>query len=354
MTDLDRSWSALKEAVAFAVDRIDNDADPLNDREAADGHQYVMHILAAVAQSSLLTLDPVRPAFMSMLEAVRHLGAAGPDIDYDVAAVEPGVRHRITGRRGGATYVGICIYAHSGERGASGIVDQVDLDDIVAADGSFTYEFSHPDAARVIVRQYFHDRSLQAHGAWTIERLDTVNTAGSEEARTTPTHTAARPTPQSVSARLANTAASIRWNAQLNQLWAPDLRATPNHFVRQTPQEIVAAVTNPDVIYSFSWWRVDEGQALVIDVTPPDTRYWSLQICDRWFQCYPDRRTNLNDQQVTPNADGSVQLVLSDGDPGHPNWLDTSGHRTGTMFFRWLHADPPVLPTCRLIPVSEL
>jgi hypothetical protein len=47
-----------------------------------------------------------------------------------------------------------------------------------------------------------------------------------------------------------------------------------------------------------------------------------------------------------------VRLVLADGNPGHPNWLDTSGHLVGTMFFRWLHADPQALPACRLVPVG--
>lgn len=346
MADIDAAWADIREAIDFAVSRIVHDDDPLNEREAADGHQYVTRIVSAVMQSSGLAFDASRPAFMPMLESVRHLGAAGPDIDYDVAIVEPGVPHRIVGHRGDATYVGLCMYGHAGERGASAIVDQLDVDDVVAADGTFTYEFCHPQAARIIVRQYFHDRTSQRRGSWSIERLDSPPVA----VRTS------LPTVASVQARLTSAAASIRWNAQLNQLWArsAESRAHPNSFIRQTPHEIVAAVPNPDVMYAFSWWRVDEGEALVIDLTPPDTRYWALQICDRWFQCFPDRRSNLNDQQVTPNADGSVRLVLADGDPGHPNWLDTSGHRIGTMFFRWLHADPDVLPTCTVVPVGAL
>ena len=54
--------------------------------------------------------------------------------------------------------------------------------------------------------------------------------------------------------------------------------------------------------------------------------------------------------QVEPEADGSVRIVIADGDPGHPNWLDTCGHRVGILFFRWLHADPEVLPTCTVVP----
>ena len=55
-----------------------------------------------------------------------------------------------------------------------------------------------------------------------------------------------------------------------------------------------------------------------------------------------------------PESDGSVRLVISATDPGHPNWIDTGGHTIGTMFFRWLHTDPEVLPTCTVVPVAEV
>ncbi len=350
-TDMTGTWAGMAEAVTFAASCIADDPEPLNEREAADGNQYVVRILTAISESALLTFDPTRPAFLPMLESVRYLGASGPDIDYDVALVQPGVAHRITGTRGGASFVGIAVYGHAGAEGASGIVASVDVDELVGPDGTFTYEFDHPAAARVIVRQYFHDRGTQAHGSWSIERLDVTPSAADVAA---PAAAAPLPTTAALNARVANAAQSLRWNAQLNRLWSPERRATPNAFVRQTADDIVAAVPNPDVIYAFSWWRLAEGEALVIELDPPDAPYWALQLCDRWFQCFPDRRSNLNDRQVVPEADGTVRLVISDGDPGHPNWLDTSGHRLGVMFFRWLHADPERMPTCRVVPVAEV
>jgi hypothetical protein len=108
------------------------------------------------------------------------------------------------------------------------------------------------------------------------------------------------------------------------------------------------------VMYAFSTWRLAEDEALLIELDPPATPYWALQLCDRWFQCFPDRRSNLNDREIVPEADGSVRIVIADGDPGHPNWLDTSGHRLGVMFFRWLHADPEIMPTCQLVTVADV
>jgi hypothetical protein len=338
----------MTEALEFAVSRIEGDRDPLNERERADGNLYVMRMLAAIGQSSTISLDPDQPAFLSMLESVRFLGAAGPDIDYDVAAVRPDSLYRISGRRGDASYVGIAVYAGAGAAGASAIVRSVDVDEVMVDDGTFSWEFSHPDAARVIVRQYFHDRSSQHRGSWTIDRVDAGAGAGADD-----TPRSALPGVLEMSARIENAANSLRWNAQLNQLWTPELREHPNQFVRQSSDDIVAAIPNPDVVYSTTWWRLAEGESLVIEFVPPSTPYWGLQLCDRWFQCFPDRRSNINNGHAAVNADGTVRILLSDGDPGEPNWLDTSGHRTGVLFFRWLHAEPEVLPTCRVVSASK-
>lgn len=341
---IEQTWDEVDAALRFAVSRVTAE-EPLTERERADGNRYVVRVLAACAESALLTFDPARPAFLPMLESVRYLGASGPDIDYDVAIIEPGVPHVVTGRRGGASFVGIAVYGHAGDKGANAIVASVDVDEIAAPDGTFRFEIRHEAAARVIVRQYFHDRATQERGSWSIDRLDGPAPAAAPAP--------ALPTVAGLAPRIANLAQSLRWNLQLNQLWTPELRATPNAFVRQSADDIVAAVPNPDVVYATSWFRLDDGEALVIDLRPPETRYWGLQLCDRWFQCFPDRRSNLNDRQVHLRPDGTVRIVVADGDPGVPDWLDTSGHRTGVLFFRWLHADPAELPTCRVVPAAE-
>jgi len=341
--DLTTAWAELRAALESAVHAVTDDRDPCNEREASDGHRYLLWMLSAISQNALLPADPDRPSFRPMIEATRHLGAAGPDIDYDVALIRPGKRYRIAGTRGGASYVGICLYDNGDEKGTTGLLGNIDVDAlVVGADGSFTYEFESGAAARLIVRQYFHDRSTQPRGDWTITLLDE------------PTPTPSLPTTDAVVAQLRNFAMQLRWNAMLNQLWGAEYRDSPNRFVRQSAAEIVAAIPNPDVTYAFGWWRIEAAEALVVDLVPPsDCPYWSLQLLDRWFQCSPDRRTNLNDRQAAREADGTVRLVIAAADPGHPNWIDTSGHRVGTMFFRWLHTADAALPECRVVPLNE-
>ena len=337
-------WQDVQESLAFAVSRVVEDPGPVNDREAADGHRYVMRMLAAITESTLVTRDVDRPELLPMLESTRHLGAAGPDIDYDVASLRPGRSYRITGRRGGATYVGICLYDGGSDTGPAALLDSVDVDALdLGPDGTFTWDFSHPDAVRAIIRQYFHDRAHQARGEFTIAFTD---------GEAAPLRL---PTTDQVAGELRAAARQLRWNAQLNRLWGVEHRRTPNRFVRQSAAEIAAAIPNPDVTYAFGWWRLADGEALVVEHAPPaECAYWALQVCDRWFQSYPDRRSNLHDREVVRESDGRVRLVIATTDPGHPNWLDTGGHRTGVMFFRWLHADPAELPACTIVPVDAV
>jgi hypothetical protein len=338
---LTEAWAAFHAALDAAVAAVDGDIEPLLEREVADGHLYVMRILSAVAQHTLVPHDPNVAAFRPMLEATRYLGAAGPDIDYDVAVVVPGHRHRVTGVRGGASYVGICLYDAPGVDGSTELLEHVDVDDLVAPDGTFVFDVEHPRAARIIVRQYFHDSATQQRGEFSVHALDAPAVASGP------------PTVDHVVRAVRGAAASITWNARLNRLWGTEYRSTPNVFVRQSAAEIVAAIPNPDVTYAFAWWRIEPGEALVVRHRPPDgCRYWGLQVCDRWFQASPQRRSNLNDRQVIREPDGSVHIVLCADDPGLPNWIDTSGHRTGTMFFRWLHHEPDDLPVCQVVPVG--
>ncbi len=51
----------------------------------------------------------------------------------------------------------------------------------------------------------------------------------------------------------------------------------------------------------------------------------------------------------------SYRIVVSERDPGVPNWIDTAGHRRGTIFWRFLlPEETPELPRCQVVPVASL
>ena len=51
--------------------------------------------------------------------------------------------------------------------------------------------------------------------------------------------------------------------------------------------------------------------------------------------------------QIRLEDDGTFEIWVSAQDPGRANWLDTDGHRRGTVFWRYLlpEEDPELVTT---------
>jgi hypothetical protein len=92
-------------------------------------------------------------------------------------------------------------------------------------------------------------------------------------------------------------------------------------------------------------FRLAEGESLVLDITPPATRYWSVTLENIWHECIDRRRrrSSLTHASAVPEPDGTVRVVISATDPGQPNWLDTGHRHRGFVTLRWL--DNPAAPT---------
>jgi hypothetical protein len=65
-------------------------------------------------------------------------------------------------------------------------------------------------------------------------------------------------------------------------------------------------------------------------------------------------RVTINKHTAEYEADGSLKIIVAHDDAGHPNWIETAGHRQGTMCFRWIRADAHPQPRCRVVKLSEL
>ena len=69
---------------------------------------------------------------------------------------------------------------------------------------------------------------------------------------------------------------------------------------------------------------------------------------------YRHHRIHTNKHLASYEDDGSIRLVVAHTDPGHPNWLETTGHTSGTMCFRWVQAEEHPQPRTRLVKLSSL
>jgi hypothetical protein len=88
-----------------------------------------------------------------------------------------------------------------------------------------------------------------------------------------------------------------------------------------------------------------EGEALVLEFEPAPVPYWGFLVMNFWMESleWRDRRVSLNSFQAAREADGrTLRIVVAARDPGHPNWIDSSGHGEGLMSLRWARGDDTV------------
>jgi hypothetical protein len=111
-----------------------------------------------------------------------------------------------------------------------------------------------------------------------------------------------------------------------------------------------------DIFYGQGFFELAEDQALLIELEPPDARYWQFGLCSHWFETldYANHQSSLNGQQIRLDSDGLARLVIAQRDPGFANWLDTAGHGRGLIQYRYVWSRTNPLPRTRVVPVAAL
>ena len=68
-----------------------------------------------------------------------------------------------------------------------------------------------------------------------------------------------------------------------------------------------------------------------------------------------NRPVSRNRATTTLEADGSFRMVIAHSDPGIPNWIDTEGRASGTLFFRFFLAEGDIdTLSTEVIPFAEI
>ena len=94
----------------------------------------------------------------------------------------------------------------------------------------------------------------------------------------------------------------------------------------------------------------------MIDTPVPECEVWNFQLDNYWMESLDYRYLPIcvNKHTARYNPDGSVTFVVTASDPGVGNFLDTAGHRSGTMLLRWTGAKQHPVPKCRVIKAASL
>jgi hypothetical protein len=314
----------------------------------------------ALCSELSLDVDADAPWFFSMNTPARLIGGPNPDGEYFLAMIRGSRRYRVRGTRGTSTYLGFQIMAGTGlsPRRMAGHVSDRDL--TVAEDGTFAFVLATdeptadelagdpwvpmpPDASAIVVREYIADRNKETLAELRIETVD-------------PPGPPSLPTDELIGEQFTAMAWTIAKLTTLHQTIRPDLIDRPNELVSASADELGGENTTPDNLYVLGTFRLDPDQALVIDVEPPDTRYWSVTLENIWHECIEPRRrrSSLTNAHAVTNGDGSVRVVVAATDPGVDNWLDTGGRHRGFIIVRWLdNPEEPALRT-QVLPLAEL
>ena len=112
-----------------------------------------------------------------------------------------------------------------------------------------------------------------------------------------------------------------------------------------------------DIYYSSGRWELGPDDALVMEGTVPPCDFVNVMLWNVHAQTldYVSRRSSLNGEEIVLRPDGSFRIVVAERDPGTENWLDTGGHRRGTIFWRFLlPTGDPQRARCRVVPVEDV
>lgn len=298
--------------------------------------------------------DPTAPFFQRSNDLVAQWGGPNQDNAYHHARIDPGHRYRVAGRMHSCEHFVITLrvgFMHMKAWGTKKAVSSVDLgigpgDDFeifFGGDGTEPDWIEIPDGVTTLsTREYHLDWQPEEPAVFTIECLD-------------PPEEPPRPDALRLARQLDHALEQVEssifgWNEYLRDHRA---KGTDNVFA---PQQTVAKGLS-DARYAFLFWDLGPDEALLIDTDVPRARYWGLQLATMgWFEPVDaiHRITSINHHQAAVDGDGRVRLVLAAEDPGVPNWLDTGGHRSGLLTYRWFWPESDPTPTSRVVPLADL
>jgi hypothetical protein len=294
----------------------------------------------------------------------RFVGGPNPDGEYLLATIDGARRYRVRGTRGTSAYLGIHVLAGVGltPRRMAAHGSARDLD--VAADGSFGIVLAAQepsederaglpwvpipeDASALVVREYLADCATEVGAALRIEPLD-------------PPDQPPLPTDELLAMQLTTMAWTMAKLATLHRTIKPELLDQANVLVTAEAAELGGAETTPDNLYMIGTFRLAEGECLVVDIEPPETRYWSVTLENIWHECLEPRRrrSSLTNAAAEPGADGTVRVVVGAAPPpggtDGVHWLDTGGRHRGFVLLRWLDNPAPPLVRTRVVRLDQL
>jgi Protein of unknown function (DUF1214) len=353
--DSGQAWREFCVVLADAAAVLDRDDLDLDTFDRAEGLRYLARLTQNGLSSFLENPGPRHPRFRALPEHC-GFGLDNPDNVYMSAGIDAALEYRIRGRRGTIAYLSFAAQNQNFARrdritGGAGHLDHDDL--ALAPDGTFEIVASGrpqpgnwlelaPDSSMILVRQTFADGTREIAAEVAIECIGATEPPGPLDPAFVPD--------QLLGGAMYAIGASA-WFAD----WVAPWRAEPNRLHFPDPEHHRLVGGDPNIVFQLGYWSLGPDEALVVEAAPPRCEYWNFQLGNIWAECLDKRRPiSRNTATTTYEPDGSFRLVVAHDDPGHPNWIDTCGHRHGIMGLRWVRAATHPPATVSVVPAASV
>ena len=326
MSDLTRP---LQDAIAEAEKLIESAPFVRTEQDLLEGYDYLAGRIRMAMQMAF-DHDLERPLFINPTHQFSRQGLDNPDAIYFNAYLAEGVEYVVGGVRGTSADLSFQVMggAYTADSAATSMMAFDDRELDIAEDGSFEFTYvAEPGAKTMIVREVFNDWDTEERGRIWIERTDTVGLPAAPLTR----HRLERK--YEVAAKLLTGTIST---------WL----AFPQFFERKEPaNQPTAPQSTPGGLSSqrssIGHYDLADDEALIVTVPEcTDCAYQAIQIGSDWYIStdYETHQTSLTKAQAVTDPDGLMRFVISETPPGGSpiaNWLETTGHRTGSIMLRW-------------------
>jgi hypothetical protein len=257
-------------------------------------------------------------------------GIDNPDTIYRVIPISGDERYEIRGQVGEHRMTENYFTLWDDSMGTEGLLNGHDL--VTEPDGSFVVTVdadpaggrpNHVQSTPAAHEFYIRDVMLN----WATDdpnRLEIVRLGGP-----------APSAPLTADDQAARTAATMRKFADFSHGLSKGMTmGRPNRFHLAYSADQGGALRNQ--VYVGGHFRLDDDEAFVIDVDDGGAAYFTVPVSNVWGTTMGirDRTGSLNKAQSEPNADGTWTYVLTNTDPGVPNWVDACGLTEGILTLR--------------------
>jgi hypothetical protein len=354
-----KAWEEFCEELKLAGSVLKFPGTPQDPFNQAEGVRYLTRLTRAALEAYVEFNDPAFPVLRRTVHETIKMGADNPDNYYFNAQISGEYEYRIKGKRNTVHYVGFFTqngnYGTTGGLAPCGTLEGSDLK--LKNDGSFEIILSktkkgenwlkiEDETTLLMVRQTFLDKRKEVPAELKIETLN-----GKKKPEPL--------TPKQMDESLKTASLFVAGSSLLFAKWAKGFKKHVNKLPLFDPAVSNAAGGDKNIIYYHGYWKLEEDEALVITVRPPECDLWNFQLNNYWMESLDYRyfTVSINKGNAVTDPDGKVKVIISSRDPGLPNRLETAGHREGTMCWRWYRLAPgatPVEPECKVVKINEL